>query len=316
MPRPPTRRGRHRPRPSPAEPGPGLTAAGGAAAARDRTARTSVPAPRRRGVAWRRGAAAVATRCCCCCSPPRRSRRGRATPPTRPSIARGRRPQHRGGGRPGAAGRARRRRAAADWRHPQARVRARRSCDLLVAAADVVPGDLLVLEAGDVVRRRRRSASRRTSCEADDSALTGESLARRQATTADELFAGTTVTRGRGRRHRDRAPAPTSTLGRIAALVASARPGPTPLQRRLTRLGRQLTVAAVALSALVVVRRPAARPRPGRTLLLHGRQPGGGRRPGVAPGRADAVAGAGRPPDGPARGDRSRAARGRDTRAR
>jgi Ca2+-transporting ATPase len=44
---------------------------------------------------------------------------------------------------------------------------------------------------------------------------------------------------------------PASALGRISALVANTRPGPTPLQRRLTGLGRALAITAVALSALV-----------------------------------------------------------------
>src|SRR6185437_2133100 len=42
-----------------------------------------------------------------------------------------------------------------------------------------------------------------------------------------------------------------SALGRIAALTATAHGGPTPLQRRLARLGRVLGTWTVALSALV-----------------------------------------------------------------
>jgi Ca2+-transporting ATPase len=42
-----------------------------------------------------------------------------------------------------------------------------------------------------------------------------------------------------------------SALGHIAALVLGARPGPTPLQRRLARLGRALGLTAIVLSPVV-----------------------------------------------------------------
>ena len=139
--------------------------------------------------------------------------------------------------------------ALSDLAAPQARVR-RDGRDLLVAAAGVVPGDLLLLDAGDVVAADAevREAHR---LETDDSALTGESLAVAKPP-GGEVFAGTTVTRGRGAATVTRT-GRGSALGRIAAMVSAARPGPTPLQHRLARLGRQLTVAALALSALVVV---------------------------------------------------------------
>lgn len=132
---------------------------------------------------------------------------------------------------------------------PQARVR-RDGRDLLVAAAEVVPGDLLLLDAGDVVAADA-TVQVAQRLETDDSTLTGESLAVAKPP-GGELFAGTTVTRGRGTATVTRT-GPESTLGRIAAMVSSARPGPTPLQQRLARLGQQFTVAALALSALVVV---------------------------------------------------------------
>jgi Ca2+-transporting ATPase len=139
--------------------------------------------------------------------------------------------------------------ALSDLAAPRARVR-RDGRDLLVAAADVVPGDLLLLDAGDVVAADAtvREAQR---LETDDSTLTGESLAAAKPR-GSEVFAGTTVTRGRGAATVTRTGAGSS-LGRIAVMVSAARPGPTPLQHRLGRLGRQFTVAALALSALVVV---------------------------------------------------------------
>jgi Ca2+-transporting ATPase len=139
--------------------------------------------------------------------------------------------------------------ALSDLAAPQARVR-RDGRDLLVTAADVVPGDLLLLDAGDVVAADA-TVLESQRLETDDSTLTGESFAVAKPP-GDELFAGTTVTRGRGAATVTRT-GPTSSLGRIAAMVSAARPGPTPLQRRLSRLGRQFTLAALAMSALVVV---------------------------------------------------------------
>ena len=98
--------------------------------------------------------------------------------------------------------------------------------------------------------RPTASWSRPTTWSADESAVTGESrgVDKRDG---DSVLAGTTLSGGRGRAVVT-ATGAASTLGAIAALVASARPGPTPLQRRLTLLGRQLTVVAVAAAGVVM----------------------------------------------------------------
>lgn len=132
---------------------------------------------------------------------------------------------------------------------PHARVR-RDGVDVLVEGADVVPGDLLLVEAGDIVAADSEVVEAHL-LETDDSALTGESMAIGKPA-GERLFSGTTVTRGRGQAVVT-STGPESTLGRIAAMVVAARPGPTPLQRRLTRLGQQLTVAAVAISGVVML---------------------------------------------------------------
>ncbi|MGZ4595609.1 MAG: cation-translocating P-type ATPase [Actinomycetes bacterium] len=131
---------------------------------------------------------------------------------------------------------------------PHARVH-RDGRDLLVMAAEVVPGDILLAEAGDIVAADAQVFESH-QLQADEAALTGESVAAYK-TNGDELFSGTTVTRGRGRALVTRT-GPESALGHIAGMVASARPGPTPLQMRLDRLGRQLTVAALVISAVVM----------------------------------------------------------------
>ena len=139
--------------------------------------------------------------------------------------------------------------ALRDLSAPHARVR-RDGQDRLVDATDVVAGDLLLVDAGDVVAADAQVVEAQ-HLETDDSALTGESLAVGKAP-GDELFAGTTAVRGRAVAVVTRTGA-ASSLGRIAELVAASRPGPTPLQTRLARLARTLTLAALAAATLVLV---------------------------------------------------------------
>ncbi|MFC4149468.1 cation-transporting P-type ATPase [Micromonospora mangrovi] len=132
---------------------------------------------------------------------------------------------------------------------PTARV-VRDGHDLIVPAAEVVRDDLVRVEAGDVVPADLllTQASR---LRLDESALTGEAApVARDA--GGELAAGTVVATGRGTGVVLRT-GPASALGRISGLVAGTRPGPTPLQRRLTGLGRVLGLVAVLLSGLVFV---------------------------------------------------------------
>ncbi|MEV4642941.1 cation-transporting P-type ATPase [Actinoplanes sp. NPDC049548] len=130
---------------------------------------------------------------------------------------------------------------------PTARV-VRDGKDLILPAADLVRGDLVRLEAGDVVPAdlRLTDAQRATF---DESAVTGESVPVPRFD-GDEAASGTVLTTGRAAGVVVRTGA-TSALGRIASLVAGTRPGPTPLQRRIAALGRLLGLTAVAVSAVV-----------------------------------------------------------------
>jgi P-type Ca2+ transporter type 2C len=130
---------------------------------------------------------------------------------------------------------------------PTARV-VRAGTDLVIPAADVVRDDLVRLEAGDVVPADL-CLTLAHRLQLDESALTGESLPVPRGA-ADEAYAGTVVLTGRATGVVTRTGA-ASALGRIAALVATTRPGPTPLQRRLAGLGRILGGAAVVLSTVV-----------------------------------------------------------------
>ncbi len=131
-----------------------------------------------------------------------------------------------------------------------------------VEAEQVVPGDVLVLQEGDVVVADARLVAV-ADLHAGEAALTGESAPVRKAVApcpdewtpvADRtcmVHAGTAITSGRGRAVVT-ATGMTTQVGRLAQLL-DAQPSPaTPLQRRLAVLGGQLAAVAVAGCAVVL----------------------------------------------------------------
>jgi magnesium-transporting ATPase (P-type) len=142
------------------------------------------------------------------------------------------------------------------------RVRVRRGGEeALVSAADLVPGDLLLLAAGDAVGADARLLEAR-ALETAEAALTGESLPvpkasdplpadRVIADRSNMLYSGTHVTAGRGSAVVV-ATGPATEVGKIARLTSSATEQKTPLEARLEQFGRQLALAAVILFALVI----------------------------------------------------------------
>ena len=130
---------------------------------------------------------------------------------------------------------------------PTARV-VRDGADRIVPAAELVTGDLVRLEAGDIVPADLGLVDAQRAG-FDESALTGESVpVLRDA--GEEAGAGTVLTTGRAAGLVVRTGAGSS-LGRVSALVARTQPGPTPLQRRIAGLGRVLGGTAVAVSGVV-----------------------------------------------------------------
>jgi Ca2+-transporting ATPase len=125
---------------------------------------------------------------------------------------------------------------------------------------ELVPGDVVALEAGDVVPAdcRVRQAS---GLAADESALTGEAVpaAKSEAPVATEaplaerrsmLYAGTAVVSGEG--HALVVATGRSTvLGELGRLVATGKEPQTPLQRSMAELARAILVVAIAASVLV-----------------------------------------------------------------
>jgi Ca2+-transporting ATPase len=130
-----------------------------------------------------------------------------------------------------------------------------------LAAAEIVPGDLIELEAGDNVPADARliSANR---LQAQESALTGESTPVEKDAAAelpegtplgDRLnmaFMGTVVTAGKATALVTATGMQTE-LGRIAGLLSNRPAEQTPLQRRLAELGRVLVVVCLVLVGIV-----------------------------------------------------------------
>lgn len=129
-----------------------------------------------------------------------------------------------------------------------------------IPARELVPGDIVLLAAGDKVPGDVRLIDAE-SLEVDESLLTGESLpvSKQPDATADVgaplseriamLFSGTLVTRGTARGAVAATGADTA-LGAIAAAL-SGPPGSTPLQEELRHLTSRLGTVAVVIAAAV-----------------------------------------------------------------
>lgn len=145
---------------------------------------------------------------------------------------------------------------------PQANVR-RDGKNMTVSAAELVPGDLIILESGNLVPADLRLLEA-VELQTDESTLTGESHAVEKSldTLHDTdlppgdrrnlVFRGTYVTRGRGL-GLVVATGMQTELGRIAGLLSSEQGVKTPLQKRLTRFGRHLALAVLAICVVVFV---------------------------------------------------------------
>ncbi len=142
---------------------------------------------------------------------------------------------------------------------PRARV-VRDGRAAVIAAAEVVPGDLLLLEAGDLIAADARIADV-AALRMNEAPLTGESApvdkspapvpeSTPLAERADTVFMGTAVASGTGSAEVV-ATGMRTELGAIATLLAGAASGPTPLQKRLDRVSRTLAVACVAIVLVV-----------------------------------------------------------------
>lgn len=130
-----------------------------------------------------------------------------------------------------------------------------------VSSRDLVPGDIVFLEAGNHIPADLRLLEA-VNLEIDESALTGESLpVHKNASMKLEkdipvgdrrntAFMGTTITYGRGRGVIT-ATGMRTQLGLIAAMLQNVEEKETPLQKRLDQLGVVLGWGALAICALI-----------------------------------------------------------------
>jgi Ca2+-transporting ATPase len=131
-----------------------------------------------------------------------------------------------------------------------------------VAAAELVPGDIVLFEAGDLVPADIRVIEA-AKLEADESTLTGESLPVRKTRDAlaretplldrnNIVFSGTSITRGSGRGVVVGTGAETE-FGRIFHHVATAKAKQTPLEERLDALGVWLAWIVIGIAVLLAI---------------------------------------------------------------
>ncbi|HAM34742.1 MAG TPA: ATPase [Elusimicrobia bacterium] len=130
-----------------------------------------------------------------------------------------------------------------------------------ISARELVPGDVVLLEAGNLVPADGRLLSS-SNLRIQEAALTGESepVEKNAHTTTPEdaplgdrrgmAYMGTAVSYGRGEAVVT-ATGMRTELGAIAAMIQTVERQPTPLQKRLDQLGRRLAWIALAIVAVI-----------------------------------------------------------------
>ena len=119
-----------------------------------------------------------------------------------------------------------------------------------IPAADLIPGDEVLLDAGRQVPADLLITE--SNClKIEESALTGESLPVEKDTgTHNRAYLSTNVTYGRGKGTVTAIGMDTE-IGKIASLINEAPAESTPLQKRLSDLGKLLSILSIALCALL-----------------------------------------------------------------
>lgn len=143
---------------------------------------------------------------------------------------------------------------------PHVKVR-RNGVTTLIPARELVPGDLMLVEAGDRISADARIIAS-SSAEADESSLTGESVpaAKRAEQSIEKkfefsqgmLYSGTLMTRGSAEAvvlstglHTE--------IGKITAMVMELKSPPTPLQLELKRTGERIGILVLILCVAIFV---------------------------------------------------------------
>lgn len=132
-----------------------------------------------------------------------------------------------------------------------------------ITAKELVPGDIMLLEAGVQIAADGRLLEVQ-NLQIAEATLTGEATAvakNAQLTLAEAtplgdrlnlIYKGTEVVQGRGKAIVTKTAMETE-IGRIAAMIQGVESEPTPLQQRMTQLGNVLVSGSMALVALVVI---------------------------------------------------------------
>ena len=145
---------------------------------------------------------------------------------------------------------------------PHARV-VRNGAERVIEAAELVPGDIIHLEAGDFVPADARLL-KSASLKSEESALTGESVPSEKDAAAaiaedaplgdrtNMVFSGCSITYGTASAVVTATGMDTE-MGKIANLLENEDEGQTPLQRKLAQLGKYLGIMALAACAIIFV---------------------------------------------------------------
>ncbi|MBQ4153057.1 MAG: calcium-translocating P-type ATPase, PMCA-type, partial [Oscillospiraceae bacterium] len=133
----------------------------------------------------------------------------------------------------------------------------------VIPSTDVVPGDIILFEAGDYIPADARLIEA-ASLKCEESALTGESVPVEKDATAEiaadaplgdrlnMVFSGCSVSYGRGRAVVTATGMETQ-MGKIASLLSSSKETQTPLQAKLAKLGKYLGFLAIGICTIIFV---------------------------------------------------------------
>lgn len=133
----------------------------------------------------------------------------------------------------------------------------------VIESAEVVPGDIIVFEAGDYIPADARLIES-ASLKCEESALTGESVPSEKDARAEiaadaplgdrfnMIFTGCSVSYGRGKAVVTDTGMNTQ-MGKIARLLDSSSDNQTPLQLKLAKLGKYLGILAIGICLIIFV---------------------------------------------------------------
>lgn len=133
---------------------------------------------------------------------------------------------------------------------PTARVR-RGLRDVVIDARDVVPGDIMLVQEGDIFAADGMLVGGSVLI-VDESALTGESQPVLKEIGSGEVFAGTALRSGRGE-VLVTAIGQSTKYGRIGRLMSELHIAPTPIERVIRRVVTQVGAIVLVLCAIVIL---------------------------------------------------------------